>query len=219
MAMKIFIVTAILLLAQNSLWGQKLRSINLSKSFTSSKLFAVNRILDTASQNGQQFIHVEESKGEGIIWLPVKNFKKGVIEIEMRGKDVLQKSFIGLAFHGLNDRTYDAVYCRPFNFLTKDSVRRIHAIQYIAHPVFTWKKLREEQNAIFEKEIINPPDPNGWFTMRVVIDNVYVKAFINDKEIPSLTVKKLNNRMRGKIGIFVGDGSGGDFKTVKVLQL
>ncbi len=38
----------------------------------------------------------------------------------MRGKNVFQKSFIGIAFHGQDDKTYDAVYCRPFNFIAKD---------------------------------------------------------------------------------------------------
>ncbi len=134
----------------------------------------------------------------------------------MRGKDVLQRSFIGVVFHGLNDSTFDAVYCRPFNFFAKDSVRRIHAIQYISHPDFTWKILRDERNAMFEREIANPPDPNGWFTLKLVIDKNTIKAFINNAEEPSLIVDKLNNRSKGQIGIFTSDGSGGDFKTMKV---
>ncbi|MBA3675551.1 MAG: hypothetical protein H0W75_11465, partial [Chitinophagaceae bacterium] len=91
----------------------------------------------------------------------------------------------------------------------------IHAIQYISHPVFTWQKLRDEQNAVFEKQIMNPPDPNGWFTMKLVIDNTTVKAYINRSELPSLIVEKLNNRTTGKIGLFIADGSGGDFKSIK----
>ena len=130
----------------------------------------------------------------------------------MRGKDVLQRSFIGVVFHGLNDSTFDAVYCRPFNFFAKDSVRRIHAIQYISHPDFTWKKLRDERNTMFESEIASPPDPNGWFILKLVIDKNTVKAFINTAEEPSLIVDKLNNRSTGQIGLFTGDGSGGDFK-------
>jgi hypothetical protein len=132
----------------------------------------------------------------------------------MRGKDVLQRSFVGVAFHGLNDTTYDAVYCRPFNFFAKDSVRKIHAIQYISHPIFTWKKLRDERNGVFEKEIINPPNPNDWFTMTLIIDKKSVKAFINQDVKPSLVVEKLNDRQNGKLGIFVGDGAGGDFEKI-----
>ena len=133
----------------------------------------------------------------------------------MRGKDVIQRSFIGIAFHGFNDSVYDAVYCRPFNFFAKDSVRRVHAIQYISHPYFTWEKLRKERNAIYEKQIIHPPHPNGWFTLKLVFSDTLVKAFINDDELPSLVVQKLNSRHSGKVGLFTGDSSSGDFRNLK----
>ncbi|MDD5151972.1 MAG: DUF1080 domain-containing protein, partial [Flavobacterium sp.] len=143
----------------------------------------------------------------------------GTIKIEMRGKNVVQRSFIGIAFHGQDDTTYDAVYCRPFNFLATDSVRKIHAIQYVSHPIYTWKKLREERNGIFEKEIKNPPNPNGWFTMTLIVENKTIKAFINDSKVPSLEVEKLNNIQSGKLGIFVGGGSGGDFRSIEVKNI
>lgn len=129
---------------------------------------------------------------------------------------MLQKSFIGIAFHRLNDSTFDAVYCRPFNFFAIDSIRKIHAIQYVSHPIFTWKKLRNEQNSKFEKEIINPPNPNGWFKMRLDIDNKTIKAYINQDTKPSLVVEKLTTQTNGKLGIFVGEGSGGDFKSIVI---
>ncbi len=212
---KTLIQTIILLLLPNLFYGQSKNDIELAALYKMGKLKAVNRAIKTDSQDGIEYIQVSQSKKEGIVWLPLKEFENGTIEIEMRGKDVLQQSFIGVVFHGLNDSTYDAVYCRPFNFIARDSVRRIHAIQYISHPVFTWQKLRDEQNAVFEKQIMNPPDPNGWFTMKLVIDNTTVKAYINRSELPSLIVEKLNNRTTGKIGLFIADGSGGDFKSIK----
>ncbi len=213
---KILMYSVILLLLPIVFFGQKKNKIELAPLYKMGELKAVNRDLKIASQDGVDYIQVSENKQEGIVWLPLKDFESGTIEIEMRGKDVLQRSFIGVVFHGLNDSTYDAVYCRPFNFFTKDAVRRIHAIQYISHPDFTWKKLRDERNAIFEKEIINPPDPNDWFTMKLVIDKTTVKAFINHSEKPSLIVEKLNNRSTGQMGLFTGDGGGGDFKTIKI---
>ena len=176
------------------------------------KLQAVNRAI--VSNGNPAYIKVSQQVGEGIVWLPVHDFDNGTIEIVMRGKDILQQSFIGVVFHGLNDSTYDAVYCRPFNFFAEDSVRRIHAIQYISHPVYTWKKLRAEQNALYEKGLLLPPDPNEWFTMKLIIDAKTVRAFINDVTTPSLQAKKLNERQTGKIGLFTGDNSGGDFMSV-----
>jgi hypothetical protein len=207
----------ILVFFTNSLFAQETTTIDLYVSSTQGKLSIVNREAERMDQQGNRFVRLSEKEGEGLVWLPVSNFSNGTIEMEMRGKDVFQKSFIGIAFHALNDSTYDAVYCRPFNFFTKDSVRKIHAIQYISHPVFTWKKLREERNGVFEKEVISPPDPNGWFTLKLVINNKSIKGFINQSETPSLVVEKISSIPSGRVGIFLGAGSGGDFKKIKIM--
>ncbi|MCU0340509.1 MAG: hypothetical protein MUE30_11550 [Spirosomaceae bacterium] len=206
----------ILLLLSSVTFAQKSKTFDLSTLQKEGKLVVVNREIKTITENNHNFIKLEDKEGEGLVWLPEKNFKNGEITVWMRGKDVLQRSFIGLIFHGIDDKTYDAVYCRPFNFFAKDSVRKIHAIQYIAHPDFTWKKLRETRNGEFEKEIVNPPDPNGWFKMRLVIRYKTVEGYINDAAKPSLTVEKLNDRHDGKVGLFVGDGAGGDFEKVTI---
>ena len=196
--------------------AQKTKQFDLFKEQLERKLKTVNRDIKCITQGDKTFIQLSENKEEGLAWLPLDNFKNGTVHIEMRGQDVLQKSFIGIAFNGQNDSTFEAVYCRPFNFFAKDSVRHIHAIQYIAHPVFTWKKLRDERNAQFEKELKNPPHPDGWFKMKVVIEDKTVKAYINTSTLPALVVQRLTEARTGKLGIFVGDGSGGDFKNIVV---
>ncbi|KQC02189.1 family 16 glycoside hydrolase [Pedobacter sp. Hv1] len=211
-----FLYCIILVLLPCFLFGQKQQTLKLSNLYQQGKLKATNKNISIVTNDGEAYLKISEDKKEGIVWLPVKDFKNGTIEVEMRGKDVFQRSFIGLAFHGIDDTTYDAVYCRPFNFFAKDSVRRVHAVQYISHPDFTWEKLRNERNAVFEKSIINPPNPNHWFTMKLVIDNTTVKVYINNAVIPSLTVEKLNKRKVGKIGLFTADSSGGNFKTLQI---
>ena len=52
--------------------------------------------------------------------------------------------------------------------------------------------------------------------MTLVIENKTIKAFINDSKIPSLEVEKLTTTQSGKLGIFVGDGSSGDFQNILV---
>lgn len=205
-----------LLLFTKPLFAQETKIFDLYEWQKQRKLSIVNREVEEIVEAGNRFIRLSEESSEGIVWLPITDFKNGVIELEMRGKDVFQKSFIGIVFHALNDSTYDAVYCRPFNFLAKDPIRKIHAIQYISHPVYTWKKLREEKNGQYEKEIIAPPDPNGWFTLKLVVENNLVKAFIDQSEHPSLTVEKISGSVTGKIGILISSGSGGDFKSMTV---
>ncbi|SFE09614.1 hypothetical protein [Flavobacterium phragmitis] len=198
------------------LFGQRKQVIELANLYKRGKLKSVNREIKIVSSDSGTYLKILENKKEGIVWLPVRDFKNGTIEIEMRGQDVFQRSFIGIAFHGVNDSNYDAVYFRPFNFSSKDSVRRIHAVQYISHPDFTWEKLRKQRNAVFEKEIINPPNPNDWFIMKLIIDSTTVRAYVNNADRPALTVQKLSSRASGKIGLFTADSSGGDFKIVKI---
>jgi hypothetical protein len=214
--MKKLLNSLVIIIIPVLLIGQKAKEVDLTRLFKSKQLEIVNRQAKLMSQGDEEYLEVSESGEEGLIWLPEKSFKNGSLEIEMRGKDLFQKSFVGIAFHGSNDSTYEAVYCRPFNFFAKDSIRRIHAIQYISHPVYTWKKLRDERNGVFEKEIISPPDLNGWFIMRLEINGKVVKAYINNAQTPSLVVERIGNIDSGKIGLFTGDGAGGDFKKLKI---
>ncbi|ULQ55241.1 hypothetical protein KJS94_11365 [Flavihumibacter rivuli] len=214
--MKQFILPIITFLLPVVTYAQE--QLDLAGLWKQGRLSVVNRDAQLATDGGRPYLKLSEAKGEGLVWLPVEDFENGKIVIDMRGKDVLQRSFIGIAFHGVNDSTYEGVYCRPFNFFATDSIRRIHAIQYISHPEFTWKRLREERNAQFEQEIINPPDPNGWFTMTLVIEGDTVRAFINDARTPSLVVRRLGANKVGRLGLFMGDSSGGDFRSMVVLK-
>jgi hypothetical protein len=52
--------------------------------------------------------------------------------------------------------------------------------------------------------------------MRLVIEDKTVKVYINQEKKPALTVERLTDRGDGKLGIFVTDGGGGDFKSIKI---
>ena len=195
--------------------AQKTENINLF-DLQNKDIHVINREAVYVDTLDKKYLSLSRDKEVGLIWLPVEEFQNGTIEIIMRGINEFQRSFIGIAFHGSNDSTYDAVYCRPFNFFAEDSIRRIRSIQYISHPKYTWEKLRTEQNGVFEKEIINPPDPDDWFKMTLIIDGKIIKAFINSNETPSLVVEKLGDRTSGKLGIFVADNSGGDFERIEI---
>src|ERR1700730_7875233 len=97
----------------------------------------------TISSDGE-IIHLNEVNGTGIAWIIGKTFTQGIIEVDIKGKDEFQRSFVGIAFHGLNDTSYEAIYFRPFNFKAIDPVRKAHAVQYIANPNYDWPKLRAD---------------------------------------------------------------------------
>ena len=98
---------------------------------------ADNRQVTLASEDGRTILRVDEREGDGVAWWPDLVMADGTIEVDIRGKDVMQRSFVGVAFHGLDEKTYDAIYFRPFNFRAADPARRAHAVQYSLRIRFT----------------------------------------------------------------------------------
>lgn len=142
------------------------KTYDLTKLYKEGNLQVRNRTLSLSE--GGKSVKLSEDKDDGLAWIKNVVFSNGTIDVDLKGRDVLQKSFIGIAFHGVSDSLYDAIYFRPFNFHAKDSIRKIHAVQYISHPEFGWERLRTERNGEFEKALVNPPDANAWF-MRVFL--------------------------------------------------
>src|SRR5207247_7349216 len=150
-------------------------------------------------------IHLSASADNGVAYLQGVEFTNGTIELDVRGKDVPQQSFVGVAFHGVDGTTYDAIYFRPFNFRAEDPARRGHAVQYIAQPIYPWQKLRAEQPGKYERAIDPVPDPNAWFHVRVVVASPKVSVFVDDAKEPSLVVDQLSDRKKGLVGLWVGN--------------
>ncbi|MEO5739024.1 MAG: hypothetical protein ABIS29_00320 [Vicinamibacterales bacterium] len=180
-------------------------------------LTVFNRSASSFVDGARKGARLTENAGDGVAYLHGIEFANGTIEIDLKGKDVQQQSFVGVAFHGVDAATYDAVYFRPFNFRTEDAARRVRAVQYVAHPAHPWQKLREEQPGKFEQPVNPVPDPNGWFHARVVVASPKVSVFVNDAAQPSLVVDQLSARKKGLVGLWVGNSSGGDFANLKII--
>ncbi len=177
------------------------------------KLF--NRAAFPANKDGQPAVRFEDCDGIGVAWLEDFTFTNGTIELDIRGTNVTQHSFVGVAFHGQDVHTYDAIYFRPFNFKATDLARRRRAVQYIAHPTYTWSTLRQEHPGTYEQPIAHVPDPNGWFHVRVVVKHPKVSVFVNDAKEACLVVEQLSDRKQGRIGLWVDTG-GGEFANLKI---
>ena len=182
---------------------------DLSKIKDSNLWSLYNRELITDTE-----VHLDAKPGSGLLLLKEPVFTNGKIELDIKGKDERGKSFVGVAFHGLNDSTYDVVYFRPFNF--KNPERKGHSVQYISHPEYPWYRLREEHPEKYENPVLPVPDPAGWFHATIIVDYPYVKVFVNNSDEASLTVKQLSSRKEGWIGFWVGHGSEGYFKNLKI---
>jgi hypothetical protein len=194
-------------------------SFGQSQPPTPRDLVVVNRTTSISNgDGGSQIIHLDERDGDGVAWITDKAFSQGTIECNLRGKDVLQRSFVGIAFHGVNDTTYEVIYFRPFNFQATDPLRKSHAVQYIALPKYDWFNLRDSFPGRYEKPLDPAPDPNDWFHVKVLVQGGQVSVFVNGKTTPELVVKELVQLTGKKIGYWVGNGSGGDWKDLKLTQ-
>ena len=180
------------------------------------RLRLFNRTTSRLVDGARTGVRLSAANGDGAALIPDIQFASGTIELDIRGKDVSQQSFVGVAFHGVNRSAFDAVYFRPFNFRAADPASHGHAVQYESLPVYSWDKLRAEQPGKYEQPVNPVPDPNGWFRARIVIEDSKVSVYVAEAKAPSLTVTTLNGRKTGRVGVWVGNGSGGDFANLTI---
>jgi hypothetical protein len=216
---KILFSLGLVLLAGSAYAQQRTVSYDLLRMLVNNQLTIVNREVSPLVSEQRNGIMLSAKPDDGVAWLNGVDFANGTIELDIYGKDVLQQSFLGVAFHGSDARAFDAVYFRPFNFKAADSVRKIHAVQYESNPLYPWNILREKYNGQYEKNIIPPPDPNKWFHVKIVVNYPSIAVFVNGNNQPSLSIKQLNDRKTGKLGLWVGNNSDGAFANLKVTFL
>ncbi len=175
------------------------------------------RNVEFLRDNEKKGVTFLEEEPVGLMVLKNYDFSNGVIEFDVRGRDVLQRCFVGFAFHIQNDSTYDAVYFRPFNFHNADSVRRTRTVQYISLPDYTWRRLRAEHPAQFEKKVMPvPASAEVWFHAKIVVDHKNVSVFVDNSSEPSMVVQKMTGTTHGRLGLWVGDPTEGDFANLKI---
>ncbi len=188
--------------------------INLAERLAGGKLRAVNREVTPLQE--RQGVHVSEAQGNGLIWVEGTDFADGTIEVDVRGRDVLGRSFLGIAFHRKDDATYDAVYLRPFNFRATDPARHQHAVQYISVPDSDWPRLRKEFPEEFENPVDASIEPTGWVPLRLVVKAKTIQIYVGGVKSPALEVRKLGTQSGGLVGLWVGNGSDGDFANLRI---
>jgi len=191
--------------------AQKTQKFNLSDLLRDNKLiYGANQQVNTN----------DDAKGPGVaitgvVLLKDVVFSTGSIDLDIRGKDVFQQSFLGIAFHALDTITYDCIYFRPFNFQTTDTLRRQHMVQYMSPPDFPWDSLRKNHPLVYEHPVISPPMGAKWFHAHIVVTKDSCIVYVNNAAIPSLSVKRLNDRTTGSVGIWSSPLSG-DFANLEI---
>ncbi len=183
---------------------------NLGELAKANKIEVFNRTLDQTKADSPLAVFLNAAPDDGLAWITG-------VELEIKGKNEQGRSFVGIAFHGQDNRAFDAVYLRPFNFQATEQERRSHAIQYISIPEHDWSELRKSHPGKYEFAITPAPDPDSWVKLKLVVKGKNVAAFVNGSDVPVLTVELLNERLKGKVGLWVGNGSDGWFRNLKVI--
>jgi hypothetical protein len=180
-------------------------------------LTVFNRTATSFSDGARKGVRLNEAEGDGVAYLQGIEYGNCTIECDIKGRDLQGQSFVGVVFHGIDEKTYDGIYFRPFNFKTEDAARRLRAVQYISHPAYPWQKLRADHPGKYEQPVKPVPDPNGWFRARVVVASPKVSVFVDGASEPCLVVDQLSAQKRGLVGVWVGNGSNGDFANLTVV--
>jgi hypothetical protein len=214
-ALTLLLVTATSL----KLSAQSPETIDLSTIGRDSRWKVVGRTVSAVDIKGKHAIKVSEGPGMGVVWLDGYDFANGVIEVDLLGRSQpVQGSFLGVAFRVVDAQTFDAVYFRPFNFRATDSTRHSHAVEYVSEPAWPWERLRSEHPGKYEQPLVPAPDGDEWFHARIVVARPKVSVFVNGATQPSLVVNELSDRTHGSIGLWVGEGSGGNFANLRVTR-
>ena len=191
---------------------------NLGELAKVNKIEVFNRKIDQTKSGSSEAVFLNAAPDDGLAWITGVEFSEGTIELEIKGKNEQGRSFVGIAFHGQDNRVFDAVYLRPFNFQATEPERRSHSIQYISIPGHDWSELRKSYPGKYEFAITPAPDPDSWVKLKLVVNGKNVTAFVNGSDVPALTVELLNDRLKGKVGLWVGNGSDGWFRNLKVVR-
>jgi hypothetical protein len=154
---------------------------------------------------------------KGINWIKGINFKNGTIDIDLRGKNVFLKSFLGIAFRGTDTNRCDILYFRPFNFKNVDTSRHKWSVAYMHIPDNNYAKLRKEHPGVYENKVTPVPEMDDWFHATIVIKDQELLVYVNHATTASLQVTLLSDRPDGLFGLY-SDGLTNDFANLEITQ-
>jgi hypothetical protein len=198
----------------------KAKPINLATIDKPKAWKTINVIANPVERDGREGAYLKSlaDSANGIVGLALPigvEFDTGVIELELKGKSERGRSFLGAAFNMADEKTFEAIYFRPFNFKADEPFRG-RAVQYISWPANTWEKLRKDHPNQFEQPVNPVPDPDDWFRARIEVSEKQVRVFVNDAKSPSLVVDRLaTGKAKRAMGLFV-DSADGLYANVRV---
>jgi hypothetical protein len=136
-----------------------------------------------------------------------EEFKNGTIRIDVSGAPRPgtppdSRGFVGVSFRtGPHGEWTDVFYLRPTNGRADDQLRRNHSVQYASDPEYPWFRLREENPGMYESYA--DMEDGKWTSMRIEVDGMTARLFVNGAAQPCLIVKDVKHGERaGRIALW-----------------
>ena len=188
-------------------------SLNLSSIADGKSWKVTDAVAQTLALDGRQVVRLiaegDSATGDVGLARPVGlTFSTGTIDIDLKGQSLRGRSFLGVAFNVVDEKTFEAIYFRPFNFKA-DEPFSSRSVQYIAWPQNTWEHLRKNSPGQFERSVVPVPDPDGWFHAQIEVTDTNVRVFVNHAAEPSLVVRRLSATGASRaVALFVDSADG-----------
>jgi hypothetical protein len=183
-------------------------------------------VIDTVRYKDRQALRVREDPavtrvGPALAVIGDFLLGEGTIEawvagLPAAGAPAGARGFIGLAYHVQDDvAEHQAFYLRPTNGRAMDQQRRNHSTQYVAHPLWTWQRLRTESPGVFESYV--DLVPGEWTRMRIVVRDTLALLYVGDAPEPVLVIPDQRSpRRTGGVALWIGQGTDAYFTAVRV---
>ena len=190
------------------------------------RLKAMDVATNSVSYRGLKAVRVVEHPspqydGNAIAWVENVTFTNGTIEMECAGKPAAgsfegARGFVGIAFRGTPDgRAYESFYVRPTNGRAEDQLRRNHSTQYISEPDYDFDRMRKEAPGVYESYV--DLEAGAWTHIRIDVDGVKARLFVNRSAQPVLIVNDLKRGLSGgQIGLWIGVGTEAYFRNLRI---
>jgi hypothetical protein len=144
----------------------------------------------------------------GLITVKGANFRDGIVDLDVASKP--GALFIGVAFRIESEANLEMIYLRPG---VSDT---IEAVQYT--PRLNGDAIWQLLNTSHEKASAHIPG-NQWIHMKLVVEGRTCTLFLNESNVPTLTVTNLRRGdSEGAIGLW-GLGGGGYFSNLSYKPL
>jgi hypothetical protein len=164
---------------------------------------------------------IESYSGETAALLDGTDLENGTIEVNLAGRPRAgapegSRGFVGIAFRIQGELAkYEYVYLRPTNARSDDQLRRNHSTEYASEPDYPWQRLRKESPGVYESYA--DMEPGEWIKLKLVVDGVQARLYLNGAPQPCLVVNDLKLGVsHGPIGLWIGQGTEAFFSGLEV---